>query len=113
EGRAVATLAGGRAIVPLELARRLYRQPLRLSDRRVWWSLRPGVWVPGATPACERAGAAWASARLDALNDRELLDLHADAVLCSRDGWPFATTLAARLDRECKLRFDAACVASH
>ncbi len=104
----VAKLAHGHASVPIDVAARVYQQPIRLGGRRVWWTIRSGAWVPGRLPACERAASVKS---VEALAGGELVERFADAVMCSRDGWSFAQRLSRRLDAECQRRFDAPCVA--
>lgn len=106
----VARLEHGHARVPIDVATRVYQQPIRLGGRRVWWTIRSGAWVPGRLPACERAASV---ASVDALGSGELVDRFADAVTCGRDGWSFAQRLSRKLDAECQRRFDAPCVAAH
>lgn len=109
EGRGLAELRDGRAHVPVDLAMAIYQRPIRLGERRVWWSLRPGTWVPGRLPACERAAAAWQSGDLYRLSLSELTGLEADAERCIGDEWPFARTLRRQAGEVCRERFGAAC----
>lgn len=112
DGRGLAELHDGRAHVPVDLAMRIYQRPIRLGERRVWWSLRPGSWVPGRLPACERAAAAWQSGDLYGFSMSELIGLEADAERCSSDQWPFAPSLARKARDVCRERFGDACGAS-
>ena len=112
EGRGLAELRDGRAHVPVELAMSIYQRPIRLGDRRVWWSLRPGTWVPGRLPACERAATAWQSGDLYVFSLSELIALETDAERCSSDQWPFAPSLKRKAHDVCRERFGAACGAA-
>lgn len=112
EGRPVATVSDGRARMPLELAMSIYQRPVRLDGRRAWWSLRPGVWVPGKLPACERAGRAWQGTDLYRHSAAELADLEADAERCSSDSWAFANRLHRKVVEVCRERFGTTCAAA-
>lgn len=109
EGRGLVELRDGRAHVPVDLAMSIYQRPIRLGDRRVWWSLRPGSWVPGRLPACERAAAASQPGDLYRLSLNELLGLEADADRCGRDEWLFARSLRRKVGEVCRERFGPAC----